>query len=122
MKRDRPWPVSLGLAALLGAVLLLSYSAMSRTPAASPITSVAVLPFQNAGSNAELAYLSDGLSEDLIDRLSELPPLRVTSGYSSAKYRGENINLHEAASKLGVVGIITGTFVRRGDSFRSVRS
>src|SRR5436190_20343670 len=88
---------------------------MSRKPAASPITSVAVLPFQSAGSEAELAYLSDGLSEGLIDRLSEFPPLKVSSRYSSFKYRGENINLHEAAHELGVDGIITGTFVRRGD-------
>jgi len=115
MTKDWSWPGRLVLAALLGTVLLLSYSAMSRNPAASSVESVAVLPFQNSGSDAELAYLSDALSEDLIDRLSELLPLRVISRHSSFKYRGENINLHEAASALGAGGIITGTVVRRGD-------
>jgi DNA-binding winged helix-turn-helix (wHTH) protein/TolB-like protein/Tfp pilus assembly protein PilF len=120
MDKERPWPVRLGVAALLGAVLLLSYSAISRTPAGSPITSIAVLPFQNAGADAELAYLSDGLSEGVLDRLAELPSLTVISHYSSFKYRGENINLRAAATDLHAVGIITGTVVRR-DGELSIR-
>lgn len=122
MRRDRrPWPVSLGLAVLVAAVLLLSYSAMSRTPAGAPITSVAVLPFQNAGSEPELEYVADGLSEGLIDLLSEFHQLRVTPGTSSFKYRGDHVDIQEAARRLGVEAIITGKLVRRDDKL-SVRA
>jgi len=114
---SRSWPVSIALGVLLIAVLFLSYSAASPKSPAPSISSIAVLPFQNAGSDAELAYLSDGLSEGLIDQLSEsLPELKVISRYSSFRYRGDSINLQEAAQELDVDGIITGTFVRRGDA------
>ena len=87
----------------------------NRVSHSSQIDSIAVLPFQNASGDANLDYLSDGLSESLIDRLSELPDLKVIARSSSFKYRGENIDLHDAASKLGVQAIITGRLVRRGD-------
>ena len=116
-RSSRSWPVSIALGVLVVAVLFLSYSAAPSKSPAPPISSIAVLPFENAGSDGELAYLSDGLSEGLIDQLSEgLPRLKVISRYSSFKYRGENIKLDEAAKELGVDGIITGTFVRRGDA------
>ena len=82
---------------------------------ASQIGSIAVLPFQNATGDSDLDYLSDGLSASLIDRLSELPDLIVIARSSSFKYRGENIDLQEAASRLGVQAVITGRLVRHGD-------
>ena len=82
---------------------------------ASLIGSIAVLPFQNATGDSDLDYLSDGLSASLIDRLSELPDLIVIARSSSFKYRGENIDLQEAASRLGVQAVITGRLVRHGD-------
>ena len=82
---------------------------------ASQIGSIAVLPFQNATGDSDLDYLADGLSASLIDRLSELPDLIVIARSSSFKYRGENIDLQEAASRLGVEAVITGRLVRHGD-------
>ncbi len=82
----------------------------------SQIESIAVLPFENGSNDANLDYLSDGLSESLIDRLSELPQLKVIARSSSFKYRGENIDLQDAANKLGVQVIVTGRVVRRGDN------
>ena len=82
----------------------------------SPITSVAVLPFENGSNDANLDYLSDGLSESVIDRLSELPHLKVIARNSSFKYRGENIDLQDAANKLGVQAIVTGRVIQRGDT------
>jgi len=83
---------------------------------AKQIASIAVLPFQNGSNDANLDYLSDGVSESLIDRLAELPQLKVIARSSSFKYRGENIDLQEAANKLGVQAIITGRVVQRGDN------
>ncbi len=81
----------------------------------APISSIAVLPFTNVGADAELEYLSEGLSETLIDRLSELPQLKVIARSSSFKYRGEDLNLRDVAQKLGVYGIVAGRVTRRGD-------
>ena len=47
--------------------------------AAQPITSVAVLPFANEGGDPDMEYLSDGLTESLIDRLSQFPNMKVMS-------------------------------------------
>ncbi|MBA3693515.1 MAG: protein kinase [Acidobacteria bacterium] len=81
-----------------------------------PITSVAVLPFQNASGDASLDYLSDGLSESVIDRLSQLPQLKVIARSSSFKYRGEITDVQDVANKLGVRAIVMGKVDQRGDN------
>jgi serine/threonine protein kinase/tetratricopeptide (TPR) repeat protein len=86
----------------------------SRLSHAPQIESIAVLPFQNGSGDANLDYLSDGMSESLIDRLSELPDLKVIARSSSFKYRGDNIDLLDAANSLGVQAVITGRLMRRG--------
>ena len=101
-------------------ILALGFFAFSKfrseTPTTdAPITTVAVLPFENESGDADLDYLSDGLSESLIDRLSQLPQLKVIARNSSFKYRGQTINLQDAANKLGVQAIVMGRVVQRGD-------
>ncbi|HEY0657710.1 MAG TPA: protein kinase, partial [Pyrinomonadaceae bacterium] len=82
------------------------------------IESIAVLPFENASGNADLDYLSDGMSESVIDRLSQLGQLKVIARSSSFRYRGQNLNLQEIANALGVQAIVTGRVVPRGDSYQ----
>ncbi|MBA3632991.1 MAG: winged helix-turn-helix domain-containing protein [Acidobacteria bacterium] len=101
-------------------ILALGFFAFTRfrseTPTAdAPIKTLAVLPFVNGSNDANLDYLSDGLSESLIDRLAQLSQLKVIARSSSFKYRGQNIDLSEAANALGVRAIVTGRLVRRGD-------
>ncbi|MCU1267465.1 MAG: serine/threonine protein kinase with repeat [Acidobacteria bacterium] len=79
------------------------------------IDSLAVLPFENLTGHPDLAYLSDGLSESLIDRLSELPQLKVISRNSSFKFRGPNIDVRDVASQLHVRAILTGSVTQVGD-------
>ncbi len=81
----------------------------------APITTVAVLPFENASGDESLDYLSDGLSESVIDRLAQLPQLKVIARSSSFKYRG-NADLSEVANALNVRAIVTGRVARRGDN------
>ncbi len=83
---------------------------------ANPLKSIAVLPFVNESGDANFDYLSDGLSESVIDRLSQLPQLKVIARSSSFKYRGENIDIQDAANKLGVQVIVTGRIIQRGDN------
>jgi serine/threonine-protein kinase len=77
---------------------------------------MAVLPFQNGSGDEGLDYLSDGLSESLIDKLSKLPQLKVIARSSSFKYRDANIDVQEIAKKLGVQAIVMGRVNRHGDN------
>lgn len=86
------------------------------TANAAQIESVAVLPFENDSGDPDLDYLSDGLSETLIDKLSELPQLKVIARNSSFKYRGGGLDLEDVARKLGVRAIVTGRVARVGDN------
>jgi len=79
------------------------------------IDSIAVLPFENLTGDPSLNFLSDGISEGLIDRLSELPQLKVISRNSSFKFRGPEMDLQSIGSKLGVRAIVTGTIAQVGD-------
>lgn len=88
------------------------------TPTSQTISSIAVLPFENASGNAELDYLSDGVSESVIDRLSQLAQLKVIARSSSFRYRGANPNVKEIADALGVDAIVTGRVVPRGDDYQ----
>ena len=98
--------------AIVSAVAYLSL----RTPADSgAIDSIAVLPFRNLSGNKDLTYLSDGLSQSLIDRLSELPQLKVISRNSSFKFRDENVDVRSVAAQLGVRAILTGSVTQIGE-------
>ncbi|MFN0107285.1 MAG: protein kinase domain-containing protein [Blastocatellia bacterium] len=120
----RPTPVSAGVFRqvqnhkVLSSVITLFFLALFSSAAyfflrpsvGNPaIDSIAVLPFQNLTGDKDLAYLSDGLSQGLIDRLSELPQLKVISRNSSFKFRGENLDLQSIATQLGVRAIVTGS-------------
>ena len=109
---------TVALAILLLAALGLGYMFYNRRPTIrTPIESVAVLPFENGSGDVNLDYLSDGVSEGVIDRLSQLPQLKVIARNSSFRYRGQNINFKEVANALGVQAIVTGRVVQRGDNY-----
>lgn len=109
--------ITIALVALLLAALGFGYWYSSRpSSTTTQIESIAVLPFLNASGDANLDYLSDGLSESLINKLSQLPRLKVIARNSSFKYRGENIDLQEVARKLGVQAIVMGKVSQRGDN------
>lgn len=114
--KNRQLGFAVGLIFLLLVSIGLGYRFFAnRTSNADAIKSIAVLPFENASGDANLDYLSDGISESVIDRLSELPQLKVIARSSSFKYRGANAELQEAARKLGAQALITGRVARRGD-------
>jgi len=81
------------------------------------IQSIAVLPFENASGDPELDYLSEGVSESVLDSLSRLPQLKVIARSSSFRYRGNNLDLQNVAKTLGVQAIVSGRVVQRGDSY-----
>lgn len=81
------------------------------------LESVAVLPFENSGGDPEAEYLSDGISESLINRLSRLPHLKVIARASVFGYKGARHDLSQVARELGVRAIVTGRVSTRKDEF-----
>jgi TolB-like protein/Tfp pilus assembly protein PilF len=79
------------------------------------IESIAVLPFENRSGNSDTDYLSDGLAESLIFRLSQLPGLKVSPTTSVMRYKG-NTDVAKIAKELGVDAIMTGRVLQRGDN------
>jgi TolB-like protein/Tfp pilus assembly protein PilF len=80
------------------------------------IHSVAVLPFENRSDDADAEYLSDGLAESLIYRLSQLPNLRVSPTSSVFRYKGKETDAVKVGNELGVQAVLSGRVVQRGES------
>jgi len=80
------------------------------------IESIAVLPFENKSNDADTEYLSDGLAESLIYRLSQLPHLKVSPTSSVMRYKGKATDIKTIAAELGVSAVMTGRIVQRGDN------
>jgi eukaryotic-like serine/threonine-protein kinase len=87
-----------------------------RSGRAIQIDSLAVLPFTNGGGDANTDYLSDGITESLIDNLAHVPQLKVKSRNSVFRYKGKDIDAQEAGSELGVSALVNGRVVPRGDN------
>src|SRR5205085_6654279 len=111
--RKRYWPIVIAAAALLAVVAASIYFYSRQTRA---ITSVAVLPFVNASDNPSADYLSDGITESIINSLSQLPKLKVMSRSAVFRYKGKPIDPLDVGRKLGVGAIVTGTVEQIGDS------
>ena len=108
--------LSLGVLILATVGTVVYYSYFSKKSGA--ISSVAVLPFTNLSGDPNMDYLSDGLSESLINNLSQLPELKVISRGSAFKYKGKEVDLQEVARALGVQAIVTGRVIQRGDQLQ----
>jgi TolB-like protein/Tfp pilus assembly protein PilF len=102
---------------IVGIAGLIGYYKLSGTRSPG-LTSIAVLPFTNAGGDANADYLSDGISESLIDKLSQLPGMKVIARSSAFKYKGKDVDPQEAANALGVEVILTGRVVQHGDQLQ----
>src|SRR2546422_807586 len=79
------------------------------------INSVAVLPFSNASRDPNAEYLSDGITEGVIDRLSGLPNIKVISRTSAFRYKKRDIEPQKVGKELGVEALVTGRVIQRGD-------
>jgi TolB-like protein/Tfp pilus assembly protein PilF len=82
----------------------------------SPVTSVAVLPFRNRGGDPDSQYLSEGLAESLIYRLSQLENLKVSPTSSVFKYEDKEIDPVAVGKELGVSAVLSGRIVQHGDN------
>jgi len=113
-------PSRLWLAALVFAAAVVSAAGawllrpMRQTPA-SYTDSLAILPIANQSGDPELEYVSDGITESLINRLSQLPRLKVIARTTAFRYKGRNVDIQQAGNQLQVRRVFTGRLVRQGD-------
>ncbi len=117
--RDLSKPKRRGFAyAIIGVALViicaLGYFYWSRIRTSS-IQSIAVMPFVNESGNADVEYLSDGMTETLIRSLSQLPNLNVKARSSVFRYKGKATDAKTIGKELGVQAILNGRVVQRGD-------
>lgn len=83
--------------------------------ASKQVDSIAVLPFENNGGDADTDYLSDGLTDSLMYRLSQLPNLAVTPRSTVFRYKGKGADPIQIGNDLGVSAVLSGRIVERGD-------
>jgi non-specific serine/threonine protein kinase len=105
-----------------GWIFTLAAVAIAVVPAAyfaarpKPIDSLAVMPFVNIGADPNTEYLSDGITENLINNLSQLPKLRVVPRTVVFSYKGKEMDPRKLGQDLHVRAILTGKVMNRGDS------
>jgi hypothetical protein len=75
---------------------------------AAPERSVAVLPFLDMSEKKDQAYFADGLAEELLDLLAQVPDLKVTARSSSFSFRGGNVQVKNVGHELGVAYVLEG--------------
>jgi len=110
--RFRP-RVAHSMAAALAVVLVAA--GLRFRSANRPLDSIAVLPFVNASGNPDLEYLGDGITESLINTLSQVPNLAVMSRNAVFRYKGRETDAQAAGRALQVQTVLTGTVAKRGD-------
>ncbi|HEY6139726.1 MAG TPA: protein kinase [Thermoanaerobaculia bacterium] len=79
------------------------------------IDSIAVLPFANVSGNPASEYLSDGLSESILDSLSQLPETQVIARSTVFHFKGKNSDPVSVGRELHVRGVVSGELIQRGD-------
>jgi serine/threonine protein kinase/Tfp pilus assembly protein PilF len=104
------WYVYASVGILIIILILSKISFFTQTE--KPITSVAVLPFQNFSKDTEQEYFSDGMTEALISELSRIKALRVISRTSIMRFKKTDKSLPEIARELGVDAIVEGSVQR----------
>jgi DNA-binding SARP family transcriptional activator len=81
------------------------------------INSLAILPLVNTSADADAEYFSDGITESIINSLSQLPRLRVMARSTVFRYKGQDIDPQEVGGRLGVRAVLTGRVLHREGTF-----
>ena len=96
-----------------GAIALLYYQHVRNTEPA--IDSIAVLPFVNQNKDINIEYVADGLTESIMNSLTQLPSLKVVPRSSVFRYKGQEIDPLKVGKELNVRAVLTGRLTQRGD-------
>ena len=80
--------------------------------------SIAVLPFVSMSADKEQEYFADGISEELLNLLAQVPELRVIARTSSFSFKGKDVEIAEIARRLNVANVLEGSVCKSGDKLR----
>jgi serine/threonine-protein kinase len=116
-ERLRHKKVKAGLAAVVVIALLLAAYGLffRRSSNSTAVDSLAVLPFTNVSADPESEYLSDGITESLINSLSQVPNLKVRSRNTVFHYKGQAADAQKIGRELGVRALLSGRVVHHGN-------
>jgi serine/threonine-protein kinase len=107
--------VGLGAALLIAAAATAAWFLRGAGSGGAALDSVAVLPFASSGGSADAEYLTDGITESLINGLSQLPTLRVSARSVVFRYKNKDVDAAQVGRDLNVKAIVTGRVSVRGD-------
>ncbi len=93
-------------------------SAPSITASGPAETSIAVLPFRNMSADRDAEYFSDGITEEIINALTGIAPLRVAARTSSFAYKGKDTDVRQIGRELGVRAVLEGSVRQAGRRLR----
>jgi TolB-like protein/Tfp pilus assembly protein PilF len=119
--RGRRWLILGSSAVVLAAIVSLAYFATwmrARNASRAKIRSLAVLPLQNLSGDPSQDYIADGMTEELIGRLSGIHGLRVISRTSTMHLKNTQLSVPEIARMLAVEAIVEGSLVQEGHEIR----
>jgi len=106
----------------IGLFFLGRYSAGNKATATSPnepsSKSIAVLPFENLSEDKNTAYFSDGITEEILNALAQIPGLKVAARRSAFQFKGNDLDLRKIGQILGVAHILEGSLQKAGDQVR----
>jgi serine/threonine protein kinase/tetratricopeptide (TPR) repeat protein len=107
--------VGLGTIALVLGAIIIGFYWHARTSEVA-IESIAVLPFENQSQDPNSDYLSDGITESIINSLSQLPRLKVMARTTVFRYKGKESDAQKVGMELGVAAVLTGKVLKQGDA------
>jgi adenylate cyclase len=116
--------VVIGAVVSIGLFFLGRYSAQNASGAARagaselPQKSIAVLPFENLSDDKNTAYFSDGITEEILNALAQIPNLKVAARRSAFQFKGNDLDLRKIGQLLGVAHILEGSLQKAGDQVR----
>ena len=108
----------LAIPVLLGIIILGGFFGYKYFSQTNQIESIAVMPFVNESGNADVEYLSDGMTETLIKSLSQVPNLAVKSRSTVFYYKGKETSPKKIGEELDVQAVLLGRVGGRGDDLK----
>jgi TolB-like protein len=116
--------VIVGAALSVGLFFFGRYSAQRSRPSEAaadlsvPQKSIAVLPFVNLSDDKNTAYFSDGVTEEILNALAQIPGLKVAARRSAFQFKGYDLDLRKIGQLLGVAHILEGSLQKSGEQVR----
>ncbi len=119
-ERRFPWAAVGAVGVIAALVIALMVWGARRRPSASPagsasLRAIAVLPFQNAGSDKNTDFLQLALPDEIATTLSYVPSFSIRPFATTSKYNGPNVDLQQAGREMGVTSIVTGHYLTEGN-------